>query len=117
MKRGVSRRRGVRGGDWRKEQMGEALLGGSGVRGCGSVRRSVRRSRGGQYPFGDRGREFMALGGSGVRGRGRGRSVRRSRGGQYDRGREFSIFGGSGVRSRRRVRVGGWRNVPIKQIY
>ena len=65
MKRGVSRRRGVRGG----VREIYALLGGSGVRGRG---RSVRRSRGGQY---DLGRAFMVLGGSGVRGR----SVRRSR--------------------------------------
>ena len=76
MKRGVSRRRGVRGG--------------------------VREI-------------YALLGGSGVRGRGR--SVRRSRGGQYDRGREFRALGGSGVRSRRRVRGGVWRNVPIQQIY
>ena len=47
MKRGVSRRRGVRGGDWRKEQIGEAL-GGSGVRGR-SVRRSRSSSRGGGW--------------------------------------------------------------------
>ena len=83
-----------------------------------SGRRSVRR--GGKFmAFGGdlNAREIYALGGSGVRGRSRGRSVRRSRGGQYDRGREFSIFGGSGVRSRRRVRGGVWRNVPIQQIY
>ena len=89
MKRGVSRRRGVRGGDWRKERIGEALLGGSGVRGCGSVRRSVRRSRGGQY---DLGRAFMALGGSGVRGR----SVRRSRSSS---------------------RGGGWRDEIMPEVY
>ena len=79
MKRCVSRRRGVRGGDWGNEQIGYIVLGGSGVRGRGSVRRSVRRSRGGQYPFDDRGRAFMVFGGSGVRGR-----SRRVRGGDSD---------------------------------
>ena len=78
----------------------------------GRSRRSGRRSvrRGGKFmAFGGdlNAREIYALGGSGVRGRSRGRSVRRSRGGQYpfdDQGRAFMALGGSGVRSRGRGR-------------
>ena len=107
MKRGVSRRRGVRGG----VREIYALIGGSGVRGRSRGRSGVR---GGDWRKDEQTVDAL-LGGSGVRGRGR--SVRRSRGGQYDRGREFRTLGGSGVRSRRRVRGGVWRNVPIQQVY
>ena len=108
--RSRSSRRGVRGGDWRKDERIGYDVGGSGVRGRSRSRgrRSVRR--GGKFmAFGGdlNAREIYALGGSGVRGRSRGRSVRRSRGGQYpfdDQGRAFMALGGSGVRSRGRGR-------------
>ena len=64
MKRCVSRRRGVRGGDWENEQIGY-IVGGSGVRGRSRVRGRGSRS--------SRGRSGVDLGnlsgGYGVRGR------------------------------------------------